>query len=1493
AGSCRESMNESRSSVEAMFQSKLGESGRLERRSCVDVLQSLGLTFQEANTLLKEYSEDSWICVKDFLDVLFAPPEVQKAEESMQERNQPGASTALEVHKAETSVKEGSDVKKPSTSEAHLGKYFQKDYKNGGAFKNEEYEFDPDDWCWVHKGLKIKVWADALDLTQAGGDGDVECYFHYTTELGFRNITHASKAAVEVFASLITSGEKANAWWGRGVYSVRKAPDEWPSVETILDNNYRNMLKRDIDLKGREAAIQDYRSRVAFCIPILVNASIAYDVSERPTPEMVEQGKPAGVNLAGKLLNEAGKPLRECIVVRAQGESDIGNARAVLVETLRCRAEAVVTRRGTTHWLALQSLSRLASVLENRGNLAEAEALRRRVLKAYEAKWGAKHRETLKALNNLAGVLEDQGKFEEAEPLYRRDLEGSETQLGARHPDTLISLNNLANLLQVQGKYEEAEPLYRRALEGYEAQLGAKHPETLTSLNNLALLLKKQGKFEEAEPLQRRVLEVKEAQLGARHPRTLISANNLGVLLLDRRKLDESEVFLHRAVEGREAQLGSQHPHTLRSVYHLARLSAAQGRLEEAQSHFRRAMEGQVAQLGVRHQETLDSIFGLAKLLEAKGFMVEAQELYHRQLDALEARRRGDLMVSDAHSKRVGLRSCTAQTIQRPASAVNTWNTCSVEAKRQDPPAEAKPALTVSPNTCSLVQEDRREYGFRRELVVRNAMHATASAALLELQLQQRSEVMGSGSSAQAAQAQEATDFTGLTEAAGAADALARGPGLAGASGGRIAGRSLESMAELRGQVEAIFEASCRHGECHDGDGETWLERQGCMEILQDLGDRLQEAHAHLQEYPEDSRIRVKDFLDILFAAEVHKAETSVKEGSDVKKASTSEAHLRNYFQKDYKNGGAFDHEEYDFDVGDWCWVHKGLKIKVWADALDLTQAGGDGDVECYFHYTTELGFRNITHASKAAVEVFASLITSGEKANAWWGKGVYSVRKAPDEWPSVETILDNNYRNMLKRDIDLKGREAAIQDYQSRVEFCIPILVNASIAYDVSKRPTPEMLEQGKPAGVNLAGKLLNEAGKPPRECIVVRAQGESDIGNARAVLVETLRCRAEAAVARLGPTDGYALQAMSRLAFVLRKRGDLAEAEALRRRILDAYQAQWGAEHRQTLTALNNLAGVLEDQGKFEEAEPLHRRALEGREARLGARHPETFTSANNLALLLEKQGKFKEAEPLQRRVLEGREAQLGARHLDTLVSLNNLASLLWRQGKFEEAEPLYRKALEGREAQLGARHPDTLSSLNNLAALLFAQGKLEEAEPLFRRQLEGIEAQLGASHPNTLTFANNLGVLLLDRRKLDESEVFLHRAVEGREAQLGSQHPHTLRSVYHLARLSAAQGRLEEAQSHFRRAMEGQVAQLGVRHQETLDSISGLAKLLEAKGSMEEAHELYQRQLDALEELHGSDHPKTRACREHLEHLQRGDKRQEDPPAEAMMPPDSADQ
>ena len=50
----------------------------------------------------------------------------------------------------------------------------------------------------------------------------------------------------------------------------------------------------DFPFRGRtwlQICLQEYRSRVAYCIPILVNASIAYDVSKRPTLEMVEQAQ--------------------------------------------------------------------------------------------------------------------------------------------------------------------------------------------------------------------------------------------------------------------------------------------------------------------------------------------------------------------------------------------------------------------------------------------------------------------------------------------------------------------------------------------------------------------------------------------------------------------------------------------------------------------------------------------------------------------------------------------------------------------------------------------------------------------------------------------------------------------------------------------------------------------------------------------------------------------------------------------------------------------------------------------------------------------------------------------------------------------------------------------------------------------------------------------------------------------------------------------------
>ena len=112
----------------------------------------------------------------------------------------------------------------------------------GGEFCNSDYEDSgrPADWTWIHKPTEIQVWRDAIDLT-SGQSGQV---FSITPA----NLpTHPSKEVAEIWASLRTEGPNANAWWGKGIYSVPLPSDQWVSREQLLDNNFRNMMQRDRD----------------------------------------------------------------------------------------------------------------------------------------------------------------------------------------------------------------------------------------------------------------------------------------------------------------------------------------------------------------------------------------------------------------------------------------------------------------------------------------------------------------------------------------------------------------------------------------------------------------------------------------------------------------------------------------------------------------------------------------------------------------------------------------------------------------------------------------------------------------------------------------------------------------------------------------------------------------------------------------------------------------------------------------------------------------------------------------------------------------------------------------------------------------------------------------------------------------------------------------------------------------------------------------------
>jgi tetratricopeptide (TPR) repeat protein len=223
----------------------------------------------------------------------------------------------------------------------------------------------------------------------------------------------------------------------------------------------------------------------------------------------------------------------------------------------------------------------------------------------------------------------------------------------------------------------------------------------------------------------------------------------------------------------------------------------------------------------------------------------------------------------------------------------------------------------------------------------------------------------------------------------------------------------------------------------------------------------------------------------------------------------------------------------------------------------------------------------------------------------------------------------------------------------------------------------------------------------------------------------------------------------------------GRFREATEAARLLVDAQREEVGEDHPDYATALSNLALLLQKQGDLAGAEPLLRQVLVTRQKALGEDHPDHATSLNNLGELLTIRENLEGAEPLLRQALAIRREVLGEGHPDYAVSLNSLALLLNKRGDASGAESLLRQAIDIRREMLGEFHADYAAGLSNLANLLFERGDLARAEELMRQALEIRRAALGEHHPDSLATFNNLVTLLQRRAEASSDEAPTSRA------------------------------------------------------------------------------------------------------------------------------------
>jgi serine/threonine-protein kinase len=266
-------------------------------------------------------------------------------------------------------------------------------------------------------------------------------------------------------------------------------------------------------------------------------------------------------------------------------------------------------------------------------------------------------------------------------------------------------------------------------------------------------------------------------------------------------------------------------------------------------------------------------------------------------------------------------------------------------------------------------------------------------------------------------------------------------------------------------------------------------------------------------------------------------------------------------------------------------------------------------------------------------------------------------------------------------------------------------------------------------------------------------------------------------------------AREILNSLANVLRKTGELDEAERLYREAWELHRAELGEDNPLVTAVQVNLALVLQEKGRLDEAEPLARQVVEIDARHYGEKSPNLIPDLNNLGLLLQEKGEHEEAQELYLRAESLAREVLGDRHPAVAFPLNNRADLEYERGALEIAERLVRSALELRRATLPEGNVDLAPSLGGLGRVLVDTGRAEEAEPLLR---EAVAIRLKHLPPDDWHVAwakSDLGACLLVAGRVEEAGALLEQGYAGLLAAKGAGHRHTVRAGSWVERLETA--------------------------------------------------------------------------------------------------------
>ena len=201
-------------------------------------------------------------------------------------------------------------------------------------------------------------------------------------------------------------------------------------------------------------------------------------------------------------------------------------------------------------------------------------------------------RETMNTMHDLAWALLQQGQVAEAEALERKLMAMQRRVLGADHPDTVATESELAfTLCERKNTCDEGVRMNQEVLAKQKRILGPEHRYTLVTMDNLALNLAVVGRLAEAEKLQKDALDIQLRVFGPENLSTINAMLNLGEIQRDLGRFEDAKKQLSQALEIEGRVLGPDQPETATTKYDLATVVAHDGQIEDVLSLLGQAVD--------------------------------------------------------------------------------------------------------------------------------------------------------------------------------------------------------------------------------------------------------------------------------------------------------------------------------------------------------------------------------------------------------------------------------------------------------------------------------------------------------------------------------------------------------------------------------------------------------------------------------------------------------------------------------------------------------------------------------------------------------------------------------------------------------------------------------------------------------------------------------------------------------------------------------------